>query len=808
MGNEDNVNRESDSSWRTIPTADVRKAWKVRSVPPVEYSKDKNFVNRELSWLEFNERVLHEARDRKNPLMERLTFLSITQSNLDEFFMVRVASLKDQLNANYLKKEISGLLPSDQLAAICERTHAMTARMYSTFNRSILPLMQNNGFMLYKPEDLNARQKAQVEKYFDSTIYPILTPMAVDSSRPFPLIYNKMINLAILLKKDVTHGLEERFCTIQIPNVVPRLYVLDAEPGGETTRVTQKNIVVTPKVEVVLLEDIIRMNIEKLFEGFEIKATAFYRIMRNADMEIDEEDAADLLVEIEKQLRLRDFGEVIKLEINDDIDDELLTRLMEAMRVDPHFVYSINGPLDLTLLNQYRGLDQCKAEHDLYYSNFTPQPVSIFESYLASLKEKGEDEPDVFSAIREGDILMYHPYETFDLVVDLVRRAARDPQVLAIKQTLYRVSGNSPIIKYLGEAAINGKQVLVLVELKARFDEENNIHWAKALEKAGCHVIYGLVGLKTHSKITLVVRREDDGIRRYVHLGTGNYNDQTAKLYTDMGLLTAKESFGVDATEFFNMISGYSEPDTWNKLIPAPYWLRPTFIELIEREINHAKAGLNAAIVAKMNSLVDQEIIEYLYAASQAGVTINLIVRGICCLRPGVPGLSENIHVRSLIGRYLEHARVYYFENDGHPEIFLSSADWMPRNLDRRIELMYPIEDRECFERVREVLSFQMRDNLRAHIGRPDGTYRKPDLRGHELYDSQIASSKVAVERHRNHFYVETNGRAFIPITTPPEEPAFMEDEALPEELRELEELESLNDFKSDAQEDDTSWPV
>ncbi|HHX36475.1 MAG TPA: RNA degradosome polyphosphate kinase [Clostridiaceae bacterium] len=719
------------------------KKWPKKAKAPASYSKRENFVNRELSWLEFNERVLLEARDRKNPLMERLSFLSITQSNLDEFFMVRVASLRDQFNVDYSKTDISGLLPGEQLEAISECAHAMMYRMYTTYNRQILPRLKREGFFIRNVSELDDRQREIIDDYFDTTLYPILTPMAVDSGRPFPLIHNKVINLGLMLRRAGDEEGEIQFSTIQMPTVVPRIFVLTPERTANGNDRKSGD----PLLEVVLLEDIVAANLHKLFDGYDILDQVDYRIMRNADLEIDEEEAADLLVEIEKQIRLRDWGEVIKLEINDIVSPELLDFLVTELEVDHSSIYSINGPLDLTFLSKLRGLPHCKQQKQLYYPAFSPQPVSLYQKRIAEAKEQGINETDIFTAIRQGDIFMYHPYEKFDPVLEFIRRAARDPDVLAIKQTLYRISSDSPIIQYLTEAARNGKQVFVLVELKARFDEENNIHWARALEKEGCHVIYGLVGLKTHSKITLVVRKEEEGIRRYVHLGTGNYNDQTAKLYTDSAIFTCRESYGEDATEFFNMLSGFSAPDDWYKLVVAPRWLRRTFVALIQRETRLAEAGKKARIVAKMNSLVDEGITKELYKASQAGVKIELIVRGICCLRPGIKGLSENITVRSLVGRYLEHARIYYFENDGHQDVFMSSADWMPRNLDRRIELLYPVEDKECKARAMEILRIQLEDNLRAHLGNPDGTYRKPDLRGVQSLDAQIASSELAIQR-------------------------------------------------------------
>ena len=613
------------------------------------------YLNRELSWLEFNDRVLEEARDKQNPLLERLKYLAITCSNLDEFFMIRVASLKDLVNAGFDRPDPAGLNPQQQLAAISERTHQMVTRQYSTYNRALLPGLLKQEIKLLSPVDLNAEQRAFTEEYFRSTVFPILTPMAVDAARPFPLISNRTLNLCVRIEK-TGEGQEPAgpdFAIIQVPSVIPRLVQLPADSGHE----------------YILLEQVIRLYLDQLFSGVAIGPAGCFRIMRNADLDLDEEEAADLLKEIEKQLKMRQWGEVIRLEAEADFDETLLNWLINELDIDNQDIYQINGPLDLTFLNR---LYLLADRSDLRYPVYEPQPSPLI------------GQPDIFAAIRQRDILLHHPYECFDPVIELVRSAAEDPEVLAIKQTLYRVSGNSPIVRHLAEAAERGKQVMVLVELKARFDEENNIHWARKLEQAGCHVIYGLVGLKTHSKITLVVRRDEDGIRRYVHLGTGNYNDQTARFYTDMGIMTCSESIGKDASAFFNMLSGYSAPQSWHKLIPAPFWLRRELERRIEQEMRLAAAGRPARMIIKTNALVDSALIDKLYQASAAGVRIDLIVRGICCLRPGVPGLSEQITVRSIIGRFLEHSRIFYFYNDGQEDLFLSSADWMPRNLDRR----------------------------------------------------------------------------------------------------------------------------
>lgn len=674
----------------------------------IYYNPD-NYVNRELSWIEFDYRVLSEARDKSLPLFERLKFLSITASNLDEFYMVRVASLKDMVHAKYTKPDIAGMKPDEQLERISEQTHELVSVQYSTYNRSLLPALKQNGLrVISRHEDLSREEGIFADTYFERDVYPVLTPMAVDSSRPFPLIRNKSLNIAALLKKK--SGEEElEFAMVQVPSVLPRIVELPASESGERS--------------FILLEQIIERNMESLFLNYNVITSHPFRVMRNADLTIDEEEAVDLLEEIQKQLKKRQWGEAIRLEVEEKMDKRLLKILKRELSISSDDIFEIAGPLDLTFLMKMYGL---KGVDHLKEVPYIPQQVPELMN-----------EDDIFSNIRKGDILLHHPYQTFDPVVQFVKSAAKDPEVLAIKQTLYRVSGNSPIIAALLEAADNRKQVSVLVELKARFDEENNINWAKKLEKAGCHVIYGLVGLKTHSKITLVVRREEDGIRRYVHLGTGNYNDSTAKLYTDLGLMTCNPQIGEDATAVFNMLSGYSEPLHWNKLVVAPIWLRVRFLKMIRRETRNASTGKPARIIAKMNSLCDKEVIAALYEASCAGVNIQLIVRGICSIKAGVPGMSENITVRSIVGNFLEHARIFYFENDGSPELYLGSADWMPRNLDKRVEVMFPVEDSRLMERILHVLKIQLEDNVKSHILKPDGTWEKPDKRGKTLINSQ-----------------------------------------------------------------------
>lgn len=699
-----------------------------------------NFLNRELSWIAFNGRILGEARDKTLPLFERVKFLSITASNLDEFFMVRVASLKDMVDAKYSKPDIAGLSPKEQLKQLNKATHELVNLQYSTYNRSLLPQLKSNGLVIVEQhEDLTKEQAEFADKYFEENVYPVLTPMAVDSSRPFPLIRNKSLNIgALLCKKGEEEAVE--FATVQVPSVLNRVVTLPSKEG----------------ISIIFLEEVIERNIQKLFLNYDVLCAHPFRIMRNADLSIDEDEAEDLLKEIERQVKKRQWGAAIRLEVEDGINKKLLGILKKELEVEEEDIFKINGPLDLTVLMKVYGLD---GFDDL--KNKPHHPVEVLEF---------EEDEDVFTSIRRQDILMHHPYQSFEPVVEFIRQAARDKDVLAIKQTLYRVSGNSPIIAALAQAAENGKQVSVLVELKARFDEENNIVWARKLEKAGCHVIYGLVGLKTHSKITLVVRREEDGIRRYVHLATGNYNDATAKLYTDLGLFTCNEAIGEDATAVFNMLSGYSEPLHWNCLSLAPLWMKERFLYLIEREKKHAEVGEDGRIIAKMNSLCDKDIIVALYEASCAGVKIDLIVRGICCLKAGVPGVSENITVRSIVGNFLEHSRIYYFGNNGNPEYYLSSADWMPRNLERRVEILFPILQKDLQDKVQHILDCQLKDTLKAQILQADGTYDKIDKRGKVLFGSQNFFAQEAEELVKTAKKQVSDSRVFIPETKPESE--------------------------------------
>ncbi len=708
----------------------------------MNFDKEEYYVNRELSWLEFNQRILNEAKDKTLPILERIKFLAITASNLDEFFMVRVASLKDMVHADYTKKDLAGMRPMEQLSAISTVTKDFMEGQCATYNRSLLPLLKQNGIeIIEKFEKLTEEQAHYVDRYFMEEVYPVLTPLAVDASRPFPLIANKSLNIAGLVTPKQDSKLlgehieseDYEFITVQVPAGLPRLISIPSDTSEDC---------------FILLEQVIEKNLAKLFLNYNVICAYPYRIMRNADLSIDEDDAADLLKEIQKSLKMRQWGEVIRLEVEDKIDKRVLEFLRENLSVSKDAVYKINGPIDFTFLMKLYGIEG--------YDHLRIKPfVPVVQTQL--LEEK-----NIFDAIKKNDIFLHHPYESFQPVVDFIRQASVDKDVLAIKQTLYRVSGNSPIIAALAKAAEMGKQVTVLVELKARFDEENNINWARRLEQAGCHVIYGLVGLKTHCKIALVVRKEADGIKRYVHLGTGNYNDSTAKIYTDCGIFTCAEPFGEDATAVFNMLSGYSEPAQWNKLVVAPIWLRNKFMELIDREIAHAKKGLEARIVAKMNSLCDQKIIAKLYEASTAGVKIHLIIRGICCLKVGIPGVSENITVCSIVGNFLEHSRIFYFYNEGHEEIYMGSADWMPRNLDRRVEIIFPVEEESAKAKAKHILDIQLKDNKKAYYLNANGEYQRIDKRGKVIIGAQDTFMKE-VKKSQPQETDKYTGRAFIP---------------------------------------------
>lgn len=655
--------------------------------------RPENFVNRELSWLNFNLRVLKEAGIKTVPLLERLKFISIAASNLDEFFMVRVAGLWSQYENGINKKDPSGLSVYEQLMKISMYAHNQVKLQYSYFFSLIKELKAQN-IHLRQLKTLSENSKDSLYEYFIDRVYPVLTPMAIDASRPFPFIASKSLNIAIEL---ITPDKEDAIAVVQVPSVLPRIIPVDENP---TTRT------------FILLEDLIMTHIAELFSGCKIIALTPFRITRNADLDLQEEEAEDLLVEVQKSLKKRRRGDTVRLELFKTDNLHIKKFLVKSLELEPTDVYELKGPLDLTCFMGF-ALNIKGFDH-LLHPPFIPQIPQDFINV-----------DDYIELLRNRDILLHHPFESFDTVVKLLQNAAEDPGVLAIKQTLYRVSGNSPIVAALARAAENGKQVTVLVELKARFDEENNIIWAKRLEAAGCHVIYGFVGLKTHAKIALIVRQESFGIKRYVHLGTGNYNDTTAKIYTDMGIISSNEELGSDASAFFNMLSGYAEPPIWNKLIVAPRDLRQKVYDLIDTEIAYAAAGEEAHIIVKINSLIDKDVILKLYEASNAGVKIELIVRGICGIRPGLAGVSENITVRSIIGRHLEHTRIICCANGGNEQIFLSSADWMNRNLNERVELMFPVDSPENKERIKKVLNLYLKDNTKSHVLQCNGVYRK-----------------------------------------------------------------------------------
>lgn len=667
-----------------------------------KYFEPKNFFNREMSWLDFNRRVLEEALNPNLPLLDKIKFLSIFFSNLDEFYMIRISGLKEQIRANVIEPSIDGSTPIEQVVKIEKEIQPMLNLIYEFWKSVIMPQLADNSVFIASIDNLDNDEKEHLKDYFNREIYPVLTPLAFDPGRPFPYISNLSLSFAILIKKQ--NG-EKHFARVKVPNILPRLLRIEniVTPGS---KISSNG---TFCARFIWLEDLIKHNLHELFPGVEILNANAFRITRNTDIEIQEDEADDLLEVIEENIKQRKFGSVTRLEVDKNMPDFMLDTLTENLQITNNDIHVIDGPLGLSPI------------------------ISLYDLPLHHLKEKPfhpvtpldfEEAENIFSAIRKRDILLHHPYDSFAPVINFIKEASKDPDVLAIKQTLYRVGSDSPIIKYLIEAAERKKQVAVLVELKARFDEENNIFWARELEKAGVHVVYGLVGLKTHSKMTLVVRKEADGVKRYVHLGTGNYNASTAKLYTDLGLFTTNPKIAADVSEIFNFLTGYSDQKEFRKLFVSPINTRDKILGLIEREIENAKAGLKANLIFKMNSLVDPTIIAALYEASNAGVKIDLIIRGICCLTPQVQGLSENIYVRSIIGRFLEHSRIYYFYNNGVEDIYLSSADLMQRNLDRRVEATFPIEDNECKKIIIEkILNNSLKDNLKARILLPNGKF-------------------------------------------------------------------------------------
>jgi polyphosphate kinase len=672
----------------------VKKRYRPKPRYPSEY-----YINRELSWLEFNARVLEEACDPSTPLLERLKFLSIFSSNLDEFFEVRVAGLKEQLHAGVEAQDYAadGLDPDSVLDRIDSQTHELVHEQYRVLSEEVLPALAEQGIERVEYSELTNAEREYVEDLFAHSIYPVLTPLAIDPGHPFPHVHNKSLNIAVLLESLDAGGFTELFGVVQVPSVVERIVVLPSGKG---------------QIRFILLEDVIAAHAGDLFGGFRISTQSVFRVTRNTDLTIDEDEVEDLLNAIEESLRERRRREAVRLEISAGTDERFVGLLGEALDLRPRDVFVVGGPVDLTVLMSLYG----KGDHrNLKYEPLMPKTTPALA--------RGAD---MFEAIRKGDILVHHPYDSFNAVVDFIEAAAEDPDVLAIKQTLYRTSVSSPILDALTRAANNGKQVTALVELKARFDEANNIAWARSLEQSGVHVVYGVIGIKTHCKLALVVRREADGIRRYVHQATGNYNPTTALIYTDIGLFTADPDVGEDASELFNLLTGYSQGHRWKKLLIAPRGLRERIIEMIERERRNAREGRPARIVAKMNALVEPSIIDALYDASHSGVQIDLLVRGICCLRPGLQGASDNIRVVSVVDKFLEHSRIFYFENGGDPEVFLGSADWMPRNFYRRIELVFPVEDPELKARIAtELLPVSLADNVKARRLLSDGTYER-----------------------------------------------------------------------------------
>ncbi|MBV9271206.1 MAG: polyphosphate kinase 1 [Candidatus Eremiobacteraeota bacterium] len=670
-------------------------------VPPLD--DPSLYFSRELSWLEFNDRVLEEALDESTPLLERVKFLAIYGTNLDEFFMIRVAGIKQQIEAQIHRRSDDGRTASEHLRSISERLRISLARRMRLLNDDIMPALEQHGIKIVGVRDLDEETQSQLERIFDDKVFPVLTPLAVDSGHPFPYISNLSLSLAVQLEEVTREGVEYHFARVKIPQKLPRFVPVDSAPEGQSW--------------FVLLEDLIAHHLDALFPGMAVRETYLFRVTRDADLELQEAEADDLLAAIESELRKRRFGEPVRLEIERGMPDEIRDLLLDALELTSADCYEIDGLMGLGDLWQLVDLPNHQALHE---KPFTP-----------AIPKRLIGVTDMFAAIREGDILLHHPYESFDPVVQFVQQAADDERVLAIKATLYRTSGkNSPIVRALLEAAENEKQVAVLIELKARFDEENNIEWARRLERAGVHVVYGFAGLKTHAKATLVVREEDDGIRRYMHFGTGNYNEKSSRIYTDLSLFTCRPELGTDTTQLFNALTGFSRVTDYEALLVAPVNMRRELAELIEREAEHARAGRASGIRAKLNAITDADITRGLYRASQAGVPVDLLVRGMCVVRPGLPGVSETIRVRSIVGRFLEHSRIFVFENGGDREIFIGSADWMGRNLDRRVETLVPVRDPLLQEIIYgQILSILFADNVTARELQPDGSYKrlKPD---------------------------------------------------------------------------------
>lgn len=709
-----------------------------------DFYKPENYVNRELSWIDFNGRVLGEATDVSNPLLERANFLGITQSNVDEFFMVRVASLHKLAAANVTTTDASGLTPEEQLNAVNRKEHRMVQERYEIYNQQIIPQLAKEQIDILHIKDLDQKQYEFIRRYFNDELMPVLTPMADDSSRPFPFISNSSLNIAISLRRDPTAQQPGKHETLEGDQEVnkkqnePHDDRQEAEIKFATVRVPEiyKRLVRLPgENNFILIDELVKEFLSLLFPGYQILATATYRVMRDMDLDVAEEDTSDLLRAVKHQLREREHGQVMRLEVEDTIDEWLEDQLIDNLHVSERSIYRVDGPVDLTFLKKLSGVVDGHA--DLRFKPFKPY-----------LNPQLDMEHNIFKAIRQKDYLVQHPYDNFDAVVNFIHQAATDPAVLAIKMTLYRVSGNSPIIKYLGMAAQQGKQVTVLVEVKARFDEQNNVRWAQRLEQMGCHVIYGLVGLKTHCKVALVIRRDEDGLRRYMHLGTGNYNDVTAHFYTDMGLFTCAHELGVDMTNLFNMLSGFARPPYFYQLRVSPDGIRNFINQKIDDQIAVAKSGNPALIRMKMNSLSDKQIIAHLYDAAANGVKVQLLVRGITCLRNDLPELHNNIEVHSIVGRFLEHSRIYYFESNGHEEIYLASADMMTRNLNRRVEELYPVTQADTKARAIQIFDIMWRDNVKTRVLEGDH-YERLDRDGAAPFNSQEYFVQEAVRLNK-----------------------------------------------------------
>jgi polyphosphate kinase len=678
---------------------------------PIPLDDPSLYINRETSWLEFNDRVLEEALDDRNPLLERLKFIAIYGTNLDEFFMIRIAGLMQQLAAEVHKRSDDGRTPEEQLELVSLRLRRSLARMTECLEDELFPALARHGIRIVRYDELDPVTKRAMRRYFEDRVFPVLTPLAIDKGHPFPYISNLSISLAVELEEtSAAEGPTEHVARVKVPGSLPRFVPLDSAPAGQRW--------------FVMMEDVIANNMEALFPGLRVLASYLFRVTRDADLDLQEDEADDLLRAIESELRKRRLGEPVRLEVEPAMPVVLREKILEALELDAHDCYEVDGMMGTADLWTLVNVD----DPELHDPPFTP-----------AIPKRLIGQTDLFAAMREGDLLLHHPYESFDPVVQFVQQAASDPNVLAIKQTLYRTSGNSPVVGALLDAAENGKQVAALIELKARFDEENNIHWARTLERVGAHVVYGLPNLKTHAKVTLVVRNEADGIRRYMHFGTGNYNDKTARTYTDLSLFTCRADLGADATQLFNALTGFSKAESYEQLLVAPVGLRTGFEALIDRETEHAKAGRPSGITAKLNAISDAGIVQALYRASRAGVPIELMVRGMCVLRPGIPGVSETIRVSSIVGRFLEHSRMFVFLNGGEREVFVGSADWMGRNLDRRVETVVPVLDQALGDVIcTEIMDVLLADNVKARMLRPDGSYeRRSVLPGEQRVDSQ-----------------------------------------------------------------------